>query len=392
MALSLTRLHPVPIEKRLLLIDGHSLAYRAFYALPVENFSTSSGQATNAVYGFTSMLINLIKDEKPTHIATAFDVSRETFRSEKFPEYKANRSATPDEFKSQMSYIYEAVTALGVRHFAIEGFEADDIIATISTHAAEQGYEVLICTGDRDSFQLVNDQITVLYPKKGMTDLARMTPAAVEEKYGLTPAQYPDFAALRGDPSDNLPSIPGVGEKTATKWIQEYGSLDLLLEKSDEIKGKVGESLRGHLAEVRLNRELTQLRHDLSFGASVTELEWSGVDYPKINSLMDQLEIKAIKEKVKVLGGGVEASDSAKAPTTTQMDQVTSHEVTADELEKFLQKRTEPIALFADFNGEGISGYAVAISESEVYVVSGPLTGKWLVNPCLLYTSDAADE
>ena len=210
MALSLTRLHPVPIEKRLLLIDGHSLAYRAFYALPVENFSTSSGQATNAVYGFTSMLINLIKDEKPTHIATAFDVSRKTFRSEKFPEYKANRSATPDEFKSQMSYIYEAVTALGVRHFAIEGFEADDIIATISTHAAEQGYEVLICTGDRDSFQLVNDQITVLYPKKGMTDLARMTPAAVEEKYGLTPAQYPDFAALRGDPSDNLPSIPGL--------------------------------------------------------------------------------------------------------------------------------------------------------------------------------------
>jgi len=383
MALSLTRLHPVPIEKRLLLIDGHSLAYRAFYALPVENFSTSSGQATNAVYGFTSMLINLIKDEKPTHIATAFDVSRKTFRSEKFPEYKANRSATPDEFKSQMSYIYEAVTALGVRHFAIEGFEADDIIATISTHAAEQGYEVLICTGDRDSFQLVNDQITVLYPKKGMTDLARMTPAAVEEKYGLTPAQYPDFAALRGDPSDNLPSIPGVGEKTATKWIQEYGSLDLLLEKSDEIKGKVGESLRGHLAEVRLNRELTQLRHDLSFGASVTELEWSGVDYPKINSLMDQLEIKAIKEKVKVLGGGVEANDSAKAPTITQMDQVTSHEVTAAELEKLLQKRTEPIALFADFNGEGISGYAVAVSESEVYVVPAPLTGKWLVNPSL---------
>ena len=161
MAPSLTRLHPVPIEKRLLLIDGHSLAYRAFYALPVENFSTSSGQATNAVYGFTSMLINLIKDEKPTHIATAFDVSRKTFRSEKFPEYKANRSATPDEFKSQMSYIYEAVAALGVRHFAIEGFEADDIIATISTHAAQQGFEVLICTGDRDSFQLVNDQITV---------------------------------------------------------------------------------------------------------------------------------------------------------------------------------------------------------------------------------------
>ena len=292
------------VEKRLLLVDGHSLAYRAFYALPVENFSTASGQATNAVYGFTSMLINLIKEEKPTHIATAFDVSRKTFRSELFPEYKSQRSATPDEFRSQMGYIFEAVAALGVRHFAMEGFEADDIIATISTHAADQGYEVLICTGDRDSFQLVNEKVTVLYPKKGMTDLARMTPAAVLDKYGLTPEQYPDFAALRGDPSDNLPSVPGVGEKTATKWIQEYGNLDALLENAGELSGKVGESLRAHSDAVRLNRILTQLKHDLSFGASVTELEWAGVDYPKLNALMDQLEIKALKEKAKVLGGG----------------------------------------------------------------------------------------
>lgn len=373
----------MPIEKRLLLIDGHSLAYRAFYALPVENFSTSSGQATNAVYGFTSMLINLIKEEKPTHIATAFDVSRKTFRSEKFPEYKANRSATPDEFKSQMSYIYESVAALGIRHFAIEGFEADDIIATISTHAAEQGFEVLICTGDRDSFQLVNESVTVLYPKKGMTDLARMTPAAVAEKYGLTPEQYPDFAALRGDPSDNLPSVPGVGEKTATKWIQEYGSLTTLLARASEVGGKVGESLRAHLPQIELNRELTQLRRDLSFGASVTELEWSGVDYPKVNQLMDLLEIKALKEKVKVLSGASFESTEELAHAIAPMDQVTTHEVSATQLQKIFKGRTEPIALFVDLNGEEITGYAVAVSSSEVYVVPGTLSGDWLSDPDL---------
>lgn len=368
------------VEKRLLLVDGHSLAYRAFYALPVENFSTAAGQATNAVYGFTSMLINLIKEEKPTHIATAFDVSRKTFRSEKFPEYKANRSATPDEFKSQMSYIFEAVAALGVRHFAMEGFEADDIIATISTHAADQGYEVLICTGDRDSFQLVNENITVLYPKKGMTDLARMTPAAVEEKYGLTPTQYPDFAALRGDPSDNLPSVPGVGEKTATKWIQEYGSLAALLDRADEISGKVGDSLRAHLDPIRLNRELTQLRHDLSFGASVTELEWPGVDYPKLNALMDQLEIKALKEKAKVLGGG---STALPMPEMAPMDKATSHESTNAALSKILKGRTDPIAIFAQSISDEITAFAVAVSESEIYTVMGSPAGDWLVDPAL---------
>jgi len=192
-------------EKRLLLIDGHSLAYRAFYALPAENFATASGQPTNAIYGFASMLINLIASEKPTHIAAAFDVSRKTFRSERFPEYKANRSATPDEFRSQTSYLFELVHAFGIRHFAVEGFEADDIIATFAKRAEKDGFETLICTGDRDSFQLVNQNTTVLYPKRGVTDLARMTPEEVEVKYGLTPAQYPDFAALRGDPSDNLP-------------------------------------------------------------------------------------------------------------------------------------------------------------------------------------------
>jgi len=214
------------------------MAYRAFYALPVENFRSSKGQATNAIYGFGSMLTNLIAQEKPTHIAVAFDVSRKTFRTEMFPEYKATRAATPDEFRSQMSYINELVNALGINQFAIEGFEADDILATLSTRAVADGFEVLICSGDRDSFQLVTSDVTVLYPKKGVTEMNRMTPEAVFEKYGLTPTQYPDFAALRGDPSDNLPSVPGVGEKTATKWIADFGSLKELTEAIDSIPGK----------------------------------------------------------------------------------------------------------------------------------------------------------
>src|SRR6185503_13939656 len=191
---------------RLLLLDGHSLAYRAFYALPVENFSTSTGQSTNAVYGFTSMLINVLRDEAPTHVAVAFDVSRKTFRSEMFPEYKANRTKAPDEFHGQVALVKEVLAALHIPSLEVEGFEADDVIATLTVRAEREGFEVLICTGDRDALQLVSDQITVLYPVKSVSELTRMTPEAVANKYGLTPSQYPDFAALRGDPSDNLPN------------------------------------------------------------------------------------------------------------------------------------------------------------------------------------------
>jgi DNA polymerase-1 len=229
---------PSPDRPRLLLLDGHSLAYRAFYALPVENFSTSTGQPTNAVYGFTSMLINTLRDERPTHVGVAFDVSRATFRSEEFPEYKATRSASPDEFKSQVPLIREVLDALSIPYVQVDGFEADDVIATLTTQAEAAGFDVLIITGDRDAYQLVDPHVTVLYPKKGVSDLARMTPEAVEEKYGLTPAQYPDYAALRGDPSDNLPSIPGVGEKTAAKWVREYGSLDGLVDRVGEVRAR----------------------------------------------------------------------------------------------------------------------------------------------------------
>ena len=194
-----------------MLLDGNSLAFRAFYALPAENFKTRGGLTTNAVYGFTAMLINLLRDEAPTHIAAAFDVSRQTFRSERYPEYKANRSATPDEFRGQIDITKEVLVALGITVLAEPGFEADDLIATLATQAENEGYRVLVVTGDRDSLQLVSDDVTVLYPRKGVSELTRFTPDAVVEKYGLTPTQYPDFAALRGDPSDNLPGIPGRG-------------------------------------------------------------------------------------------------------------------------------------------------------------------------------------
>ncbi len=360
--------------KRLLLVDGHSLAYRAFYALPVENFGTSSGQPTNAIYGFSSMLLNLIRDEEPTHIAVAFDVSRKTFRSEKFPEYKAQRAKTPDEFRSQMDYLYQMVTALGIRTFAIEGFEADDVIATFAKEAESEEFEVLISTGDRDSFQLISERITVLYPRKGMSDLARMTPEAVKEKYGLTPSQYHDFAALRGDPSDNLPSVPGVGEKTATKWIQDYGDIQGLLSHADEIPGKVGESLRAHVESVKLNHELTQLIHDVDVKASVSDLEWKGFNSADVLHLLDQLEIKALRDRIKSMSGEVEAD------VPLAKSNVDSIEKSSKEISSLVSKHSGDIAFHAEIIEGKITGYSVALDSAQVFVDPSGTPGEWLSN------------
>ncbi|MGO4203380.1 DNA polymerase I [Rhodococcus sp. TAF43] len=282
----------------LLLLDGHSLAYRAFFALPAENFKTQSGQTTNAVYGFTSMLINLLRDEQPTHVAAAFDVSRQTFRAEAFPEYKANRSKTPDEFKGQVEVTKDVLGAMGIPVMAIEGYEADDIIATLTTQATALGYRVLVVTGDRDALQLVTDDVTVLYPRKGVSDLTRFTPEAVEDKYGLTPQQYPDYAALRGDPSDNLPGIPGVGEKTAAKWIREYGSFENLVNQVDQVKGKVGESLRANLPSVVLNRQLTEMVRDVALPYTPDQLSLAPWDRERIHALFDDLEFKVLRDRL----------------------------------------------------------------------------------------------
>ena len=282
----------------LMLLDGNSLAFRAFYALPAENFRTKNGLTTNAVYGFTAMLINLLRDEAPTHIAAAFDVSRQTFRAERFPEYKATRSATPDEFRGQIDITKEVLNALGITVLAEPGFEADDIIATLATQADEAGYRVLVVTGDRDSLQLVNNDVTVLYPIKGVSVLTRFTPEAVVEKYGLTPEQYPDFAALRGDPSDNLPGIPGVGEKTAAKWIVEYGSLENLVDNVEGVRGKVGESLRANLSTVVLNRELTHLVRDVPLAQTPDTLRLLPWDRDQIHRLFDDLEFRVLRDRL----------------------------------------------------------------------------------------------
>ncbi len=292
---------PETAQDRLLLLDGHSLAYRAFFALPVENFSTTTGQPTNAVYGFTAMLINVLRDERPTHIAVAFDRGEPTFRHEQWVEYKANRRETPEDFRSQLSLIFEVLDTLGIRRLSAPGYEADDIIATLATEAAAENMDVLIVTGDRDVLQLVSDRVTVLMTRRGITEMTRFTPAAVVEKYGLSPVQYPDFAAVRGDPSDNLPGIPGVGEKTATKWIAEFGSLAALVDRVDEVKGKAGDALREHLASVLRNRQLTELVTDLpaeTVGAVPHDLLPVAWDREKIHQLFDTLQFRVLRDRL----------------------------------------------------------------------------------------------
>ncbi len=364
------------MTKRLLLIDGHSMAYRAFFALPAENFTTAQGQHTNAIYGFATMLLSLLTTEKPTHVAVAFDVSRKTFRSEIFPEYKANRAKTPDEFRSQMSYLHELVTAFGITTFEVEGFEADDIIATISKQAERENAEVFICTGDRDSFQLVNEKTTVLYPKRGVSDLTRMTPDAVQEKYGMSPEQYPDFAALRGDPSDNLPSVPGVGEKTAAKWIVEYGSLHELIANIDKLGGKVGQSLRDSVNDVIRNRELTQLVANVPLDLSIDALAWIGVDENKTNPLFDKLEFKTLKDRMKpiLLKGSVKTAEPEFELFATEM---TEGVLTPIEASAKIAQHSGEIAIAFQLVEEKLHRYAIALSPDDVFLVHSSTMGDW---------------
>ena len=311
---------PAARPERLLLLDGHSLAYRAFFALPPENFSTTTGQPTNAVYGFTAMLINVLRDEQPTHVAVAFDRSEPTFRHEQYVEYKATRRETPADFRSQLSLIFEVLDALGIPRLSVPGYEADDIIATLTVAATEAGMDVLIVSGDRDNLQLVNDHVTVLMTRRGISDMTRFTPAEVEAKYGLTPAQYPDFAALRGDPSDNLPSIPGVGEKTAARWVSEFGSLTELVDRVNEVKGKAGERLREHLGSVLRNRQLTELARDVPLEVGPAGLRPVPWDRDQIHQLFDTLQFRVLRDRLYstlpngIIGAATAAGAEASGP------------------------------------------------------------------------------
>ncbi|WP_175935122.1 DNA polymerase I [Corynebacterium sp. Marseille-P4321] len=291
---------PASTTKRLLLIDGHSMAFRAFYALPAENFSTSGGQHTNAVYGFLSMFANILAEEQPTHVAVAFDVGRKTFRTEKFPEYKAQREAAPPEFKGQVPIIEDVLGDLGIVTLSKENFEADDIVATLVTQARAEGdFDIVLVSGDRDYIQLVDGSTTLLYPTRGVSTLTRFTPEEVENKYGLTPEQYPDFAALRGDPSDNLPNIPKVGEKTATKWIVENGDLDTLIANADSLKGQAANNFRERIDQVRLNRELTQMVTDVPLPVGPGDLEMKSADVGQVAARFDDLEFGVnLRERV----------------------------------------------------------------------------------------------
>ncbi|WP_269078526.1 DNA polymerase I [Demequina aurantiaca] len=282
----------------LLLIDGFSMAFRAFFGLPVENFATSTGVPTNAVYGFTTMLATLIKDNKPTHIAVAFDLPGGTFRTERLPSYKGTRDETPPEFSPQVPLLREMLAALRIEVVDKENFEADDVLATYAKQGADAGMTVLVVSGDRDTIQLVNENVTLLYPRKGVSDLVKYTPPAVQEKYGLLPHQYPELAALVGETSDNLPGVPGVGPKTAAKWINTYGSLPEILDRAEDVPGKAGESLRAHLDNVKLNRELNHLVTDLDLPLTVADLAYGGADATAIHEVCDALQFKTLRDKL----------------------------------------------------------------------------------------------
>jgi len=298
----------------LLAVDGHSLAYRAFFALPVENFSTKDGQHTNGIYGFLSMFVNLLKAEKPTHVAVAFDTSRESFRTRAYAEYKATRSETPAEFKGQIPLLQECLQAMGVTVLTKPDYEADDILATLAARGESAGWNVLLCSGDRDTIQLVTDDVTLLYPSvQGVSQLKRYDPATVRERYGVEPAMYPDIAALVGETSDNLPGVPKVGEKTAVKWLTQFGSLDAVLEGAETIKGVVGGNLREHIEDVRRNRRLNRLLRDVELPVSLEDLALRPLDGQAVRDIFARLEFRALLPRV-FEAAGAPAEEEAAAP------------------------------------------------------------------------------
>jgi DNA polymerase-1 len=300
----------------LLLIDGHSLAFRAFYALNPSNFRTPDGQHTNAVHGFISMLLNLLEGEKPTHLAVAFDISGPSFRAIEYPQYKGNRGETPEEFFGQTELLEDAMKAMNIATLTKKDYEADDILASLADQGTAAGYRVLVVSGDRDTFQLISEDTTILYPIKGVMNLARMNDEAVLEKYGIHAKQYPDLAALVGETSDNLPGIPGVGPKTAAKWLQQYGNLDTVLAKADEIPGKVGESLREHSELAVRNRRLNHLVRDLDLEMEFESFRLTSVDEVKVRAAFEKMHFKTLTDRVLRLRGinGSQTNGLAVAP------------------------------------------------------------------------------
>ena len=382
----------------LLIIDGHSLAFRAFYALNPSNFRTPDGQHTNAVHGFISMLLNLLEGEKPTHLAVAFDISGPSFRAVEYPEYKGNRGETPEEFIGQTELLEEAMKAMNITTLTKKDYEADDILASMADQAAAAGFRVLVVSGDRDTFQLIGDNTTILYPVKGVMNLARMNDEAVVEKYGIHAKQYPDLAALVGETSDNLPGIPGVGPKTAAKWLQNYGDLETVLAKADEIPGKVGESLREHSALATRNRRLNHLVRDLDLELEFDSLLLTSVDEGQVREVFSKMHFKTLTERVLRLRGqnGSQTNGLAKAPSTDSpsrpdinvkeakifdtLDIPEAKSIGHKELVDWLRNQQEVGFELEDQENKLVMGFA---SRTERFTLSGELTSEisdWLLS------------
>jgi len=367
------------------------MAFRAFFALPADKFITSSGAYTNAVHGFTSMLATLITNEKPTHVGVAFDAGSHTFRTDEYPEYKGGRNATPEEFKGQVPLIKEVLASMNVKFLEKDMFEADDILATWSHEATENGMEVLVCSGDRDAFQLVNENVTVLYPVKGVSELKRYTPDAVEEKYGVRPENYPDLAALTGETADNIPGVPGVGPKTAAKWINQFGSLEEILTQAETIKGKVGESLRAHVDQVRRNRQINRLLTDVDLAIMPADLGMAPWNREEMNKIFDVLEFRTLRERLFALMPAGEDEESAVAPPEQELNITVASSV--DPLATWLAEQQGPISV--DVVGTrtpfGGSAWTVALGAANENVVIAPLDElsdsdtvalrDWLIDP-----------
>lgn len=361
-------------QPTLLLIDGHSLAFRAFYALNPDNFKTSDGQHTNAVHGFISMLLNILQAEKPTHLAVAFDLSRSSFRTEEYPDYKGTRGETPPEFIGQTELLQEALAAMNIRTITRVNYEADDVLASLADQSAAKGFEVFVVSGDRDTFQLISDKTTILYPVKGVMNLVRMDDAAVLEKYGIHAKQYPDLAALVGETSDNLPGIPGVGPKTAAKWLQAHRDLAGVLEAAESITGKVGESLREHKELAIRNRRLNHLVRDLEFDFEQDDLELGGVNETAVREVFAKLQFKTLTERVLRLRGSKPGSESASAVAAFQeafaeekveaifdeLETPESKTLTAKELSSWLKQTNQTIGLAFEIVDDQITGVGFA--------------------------------
>ena len=351
----------------LMVIDGHSLAFRAFYALPVDSFVSPDGQHTNAIHGFISMFLGLLKKENPTHVAVAFDISRFSFRTRIYPEYKATRGETPSEFIGQVPLLQEALAAMGVVTITKEDYEADDILATLAHQAGENGFDVLVVSGDRDTFQLVNDRVTVLYPSaRGVAELKRYTPSAVEERYGVPPHKYPDVAALVGETSDNLVGVDKVGEKTAVKWITQFGSLDSVLEHADEISGVVGQNLRDQRDRAIRNRQLNRLLTDVVLEVTLEDLERGSINPEAVSTVFTNLGFKTLKTRVLELAG---ATEGETAPTiqadVRQVELPVERTLVDEELQAWLQRNsTDILGLSVRANGGVVEAVGLA-SQSE---------------------------